>query len=319
MDWFGAGIDGPLVVIRAIHFTATATIAGNLIFRAVVAEAGSGPASPAALIFRAQTLRVAWICLAISVVSGVIWILLEAAAMSGLSFAESMTSEVLSTVANATQFGRVTEARFALAVMMAGFLAYDRVPLARGLAVVMSLGLIAALAWTGHAGSTAGEMGILHLAADTLHLIAAAIWIGGLVSLVLLLSVTRRDRTYAAVSFARDATQRFSTMGIAIVVVVLATGIVNAWILLGSLHALIATGYGRLLMLKIALFAVMLLFAAANRFWLTPRLAVPSGDEPQLEVLRRLARNSMIEIALALMIFAIVGVLGTLHPAIHAL
>jgi putative copper resistance protein D len=51
---------------------------------------------------------------------------------------------------------------------------------------------------------------------------------------------------------------------------------------------------------------------------LTPRLA-PSGSEPQFKVLRRLARNSMIEIVLASMIFAIVGMLGTLHPAIHGL
>lgn len=100
---------------------------------------------------------------------------------------------------------------------------------------------------------------------------------------------------------------------------VLATGIVNAWILVGSLHALIATGYGRLVMLKIALFATMLLFAAANRLWLTPRLALSTGGEPQLEAFRQLTCNSMIEIALALMIFAIVGVLGTMHPAIHAL
>jgi putative copper resistance protein D len=183
----------------------------------------------------------------------------------------------------------------------------------------LSLGLIAALAWTGHAGSTAGEMGIFHLAADILHLFAAAAWIGGLVSLALLLSVTRRDRTLAGGSFARDATQSFSTMGVAIVVVIFATGIVNAWILVGSLHALVVTGYGRLLMLKLTLFAVMLAFAAVNRFWLTPRLGPPPEGEPQLEVLRLLTRNSVVEIALALMIFAIIGMLGTLHPAIHAL
>jgi putative copper resistance protein D len=70
---------------------------------------------------------------------------------------------------------------------------------------------------------------------------------------------------------------------------------------------------------KLALFAMMLLIAAANRFWLAQRLALPSDNEPRLMVLRRLACNSMIEIALALMIFAIVGLLGTLHPAIHVL
>ena len=316
MDWFETKIDGPLVVIRAIHFAATAMTTGTLIFRAMVAETVPCAAKPAATIVRTQTLRVAWTCLAVSAVSGAVWLLLAAASMSGLSLGESMTSEVLFTVANETQFGRVAEIRVVLAAILAGCLACDRFPLARGLALAMSLGLIAAIAWTGHAGSTAGEIGILHLSADALHLVAAAVWIGGLASLVMLLSATRRDPTHAGMSFAQDATQSFSTMGIAVVVVIFATGIVNAWILAGSLRALIATGYGRLLMLKIALFAVMLLFAAANRFWLTPRLASPSGSK--IGVLRRLVRNSMIEIALALMIFAIVGVLGTLHPAIHA-
>jgi len=319
MNWLGAGVDGPLVVVRGVHFAATAVMTGTLIFREAVVEAASCSTRPAAITVRTQTLRVAWIFLTIAAASGMIWLLLVAASMSGLSFGESMTSDVLSTVVNETQFGRVSEIRLVLAVIMAGGLAYDRFPLARGLALAMSLGLTAALAWTGHAGSTAGAMGILHLTADTLHLLAAAIWIGGLVSLVLLLSVSRNDRTDAGVSFARDATQRFSIMGVAIVVVVLATGIVNGWILVGSWHALIATFYGQLLILKIALFAVMLLIAAANRFWLMPRLALRSRSEPQLEVLRRLARNSMIEIVLALMIFAIVGMLGTLHPATHGL
>jgi putative copper resistance protein D len=317
MDWLGAGIDSPLVVIRAIHFAATSITTGALVFRAGVTEAGSRSATQAAIVVRGQILRVAWFGLSIAAASGVIWLLLEAAAMSGLPFQESMTSEVLSTVLNETQFGTVSEIRLAMAVILAGCLVYDRFRLARRFGLATALGLVAAIAWTGHAGSTAGDMGIVHLTADTLHLLAASAWIGGLVSLVILLSATRRDRTPAALSFARDATERFSTMGVAIVVVVPATGIVNAWILVGSLHALLVTEYGRLLLLKIALFAVMLVVAAVNRFWLTPRLASPRGSEPKPDVLRRLTRNSMIEIALALAIFAIVGVLGTLHPAIH--
>ena len=237
--------------------------------------------------------------------------------MSGLPFAEAMTPDVLSTVVNETQFGLVSAIRLAVAVMLAGGLAYDRFAPARGFALALALGLVASLAWTGHAGSTAGEMAILHLTADILHLFAAAAWIGGLVSLVLLLSAVRSDRTLAGASLARDATQSFSTMGIAIVVVVFATGIVNTCILVGSLHRLIVTGYGWLLMLKMALFAIMLVIAAANRFWLTPRLVLARASE--LQTLRQLRRNSMIEIALALLIFAIVGMLGTLHPAIHNL
>jgi copper resistance protein D len=315
MNWLGAEVDGPLVVIRAIHFAATAIITGTLIFRAVVVDAASCSAKPAASIVRARTLRVAWICLAISVASGMVWLLLEAASMSGLSFAGSMTSEVLLAVVNETQFGLVSEIRLVLVLILAGCMAYDRLPPARGFGLAMSVGLIAAIAWTGHAGSTAGEIGIFHVVSDTLHLFAAAVWIGGLVSLVLLLSVSRNDRTDAGAVLARDATHRFSTMGVAVVVVIFATGIVNAWILVGSWHGLIATDYGQLLMLKLALFAAMLMIAAVNRFWLTPQLAYPETSAPQL----KLARNSMIEIALALLIFAIVGLLGTLHPATHAM
>jgi putative copper resistance protein D len=316
MDWLGAGIDGPLVVIRALHFAASAMTSGILVFRALVIDAAAAPSTPARTIVGAQTLRLAWFCLALSLVTGMIWLLLEATSMSGLPLAEAVTGEVLLTVVNQTQFGQVSEIRFVLAVTLACCMRYDRFPLARGLALAMSLGFMAAIAWTGHAGSTPGEWGILHLAADALHLLAAAAWTGGLVSLVLLLWASGRDRTSASASFAWQATRRFSTIGIVIVVAILASGIVNTWILVGSLHALIATGYGQLLIVKIALFAAMVSFAAANRFWLTPRLALPSGYT-QRDALRRLTRNSAIELALALIIFAIVGILGTMHPAIH--
>src|SRR6266446_6204749 len=55
---------------------------------------------------------------------------------------QSMTPDVLATVVNETQFGFVAQIRFALAVILAGCLAYDRFALARGLALAMSLGLI---------------------------------------------------------------------------------------------------------------------------------------------------------------------------------
>jgi copper resistance protein D len=316
MDWFGAGVDGPLIAIRAIHFAATAITAGTLVFRTVVAKPALRSEDAAAKLFWAQNLRVAWIGLAITIVSGVIWLLFQAVSMSGLPPSQAMTPGVLLTVLNQTQFGSVSEIRMVLAVILAICLAYDRLALADRLATAAAVGLTAAIAWTGHAASTPGATGNLHLAADALHLSAAASWIGGLVALVLLLALARGHQALAWTALARDATLRFSTLGIVSVGTLLATGFVNAWILVGSFHALVITGYGRLLMLKIVVFAIMLAFAAVNRFWLTPRLATP-GSETQLEALRRLTRNSVVEIALGFTIFAIVGALGTLHPAIH--
>ena len=220
--------------------------------------------------------------------------------MSGLSLKEAMAGDVLSAVVNETQFGLVSEIRLALAIILAGCLTYDQLAPLRWSGRASALGLIAAVAWTGHAGSGVGELGILQLAADVLHLIAAAAWLGGLISLALLLAAAHRHDALAWAPVARDTTSRFSILGIVSVGVILTTGIVSSWILVGSLHALTITGYGRLLILKIALFAAMLLIAGVNRFWLTPRLASNSKGGPQ--ALRQLARNSMIEIALGLAI-----------------
>jgi len=317
MDWFGAGGNGPLIATRAIHFAATAVMTGSLVFRTVVAKPALG--SEEARLFRSQTLRVAWTGLTITIASGAIWLLLEATSMSGLPLGEAMTSAVLSTVLNQTQFGQVFEIRIVLTAILVACLAVGRYPLADWLALAAALGLTAAIAWTGHAGSTLGELGNLHLAADALHLLAAAAWTGGLVSLVLLLAVVRRHQALAPASLAWDAARRFSRVGIISVATLLVTGTVNAWILVGSFHGLADTDYGRLLMLKMVAFGIMLAFAAVNRFWVTPRLAASSGNDLPIAAFRQLTRNSVIEIALGFAVFAIVGLLGTLHPASHFL
>lgn len=90
-----------------------------------------------------------------------------------------------------------------------------------------------------------------------------------------------------------------------------------AWILVGTFRGLVGTDYGQLLLLKIVVFATMAGFAAVNRLWLTPQLARAAKGEADRGALSALTRNSLIEFVLALAIFAIVGVLGTLHPAIH--
>jgi len=317
MDWFAEGENGPLIAIRAIHFAASAMTTGTLVFGTVVGNPALRSEPQLALLQRAQMLRLAWIGVAITVLSGVIWLWFQAAAIAGLLLGEALTSSLLLTVLNETQFGLVWEIRTVLAIILAACLAYGRFVPAKWLALATAIGLTAAIAWTGHAGSTAGELGKLHLAADVLHLAAAAAWIGGLVPLVLLLTAVRRAQAVAWPSLAWEATRRFSMLGVISVATLLTTGIVNAWILVGSFHALVTSEYGRLLILKLVVFAIMLAFAVVNRFWLTPRLAISSGNELPFAALRGLTHNGVIEIALGFAIFAIVGMLGTMHPATH--
>jgi copper resistance protein D len=313
MSWFGVEIDGPMVVTRAVHFAASAMVAGALIFRGFIAEPALRVAPPVWALVERQVRGIAWINLPIAVVSGLAWVLLLTMSLSGENLGEAVMSGALRDVLNLTQFGWVSQIRFALAIVLAICLVFDR-SVWRWLALGTALCLMASMAWTGHAASTVHAMGYLHLGSDALHLAAVSAWIGGLVPLALLLRTIRPHRGWASLEL--DAVKRFSTLGIASVGTLILSGAINAWILVGSFRGLVVTGYGQILMFKLASFAVMLAFAVLNRFALTPQLVSPSDDARQ-NAHRALSRNTMIEIALGLSIFAMVGVLGTLHPAAH--
>jgi putative copper resistance protein D len=314
MSFLGTEIDGPIVAVRAVHFTATAVVAGALLFRAVVAEPALRSAREVSAALDAQIRTIAWIGLAVSVVSGMTWLILAASAMSGQPWDEAVVSGTLLAVLNGTQFGLVSEIRLALATLLAIGLAYDNRRVPRRLSLAAALGLISSIAWTGHAGSTPYELGKLHLAADVLHLCGAAAWTGGLVSLVLLLKLVRSYRDLAGISLSQlDAVARFSLLGMVSVATLVFSGLVNSWILVGSLRGLTATDYGRMLMFKAAVVAIMIALAAVNRFLLMPRLGLSAHDK----ALAGLMRNTAAEIALAFLVFAVVGLLGTLHPAAH--
>ena len=313
MIWFGAEIDGPMVVTRTVHFAASTMVAGALIFRGFIAEPALRAAPPAWALVERQVRGIAWINLPIVVVSGLAWVLLLTMSLSGENLGEAVMSGALRDVLSLTQFGWVTQIRFALAIVLAICLAFDR-SVWRWLALGTALCLMASMAWTGHAASTVHALGYFHLGSDALHLTAVSAWIGGLVPLALLLRTIGRHRGWGSLEL--DVLKRFSTLGIACVTTLILSGVINAWILVGSFRGLIVTGYGQLLMLKLAAFAVMLAFAALNRFALTPQLVSPSDDAWQ-NAHRALSRNTMIEIALGLSIFAMVGVLGALHPAAH--
>jgi putative copper resistance protein D len=317
MSWFGSEIGGPLALTRAIHFAASAGIAGVLMFRAFVAEPALRPSPDGYSAVRLRLAELAWMALAIAVVTGLIWLVLQTMSIADLGWGDAVTSGAIWTVVNETQFGLVTEVRAVLAALLAACLLLDQIVLSRWLVLLAASAQVAAIAWTGHAGSTLGELGNLHLAADVLHLCAASSWIGGLAGLAILFEVGRRCPALEWRPLELDAISRFSILGMISVAALIVSGLLNAWILVGSIRASLVTDYGRLLLLKIAAFAVMVAFAAVNRFWLTPRIALAPKEVADPSARSALRRNTLIEIALGLAIFAMVGVLGMLHPAIH--
>lgn len=304
-------------LVRALHFAALVSVAGSVGFLALIGEPAfkqSGGAPAGAQHFRRRIAQLAGAGLVLALASGLLWLQVEASSMSGQPLAAALRQDIVMTVLTRTKFGHDWLLRLALGVLLAALL------LRRGRGgaafrwLVLALGgaCLGTLAWAGHAGATPGEAGALHLAADLLHLLAAGAWIGGLLPLAMLFAAALADPAWLAA--ARTATRRFSVLGIASIGALLATGIVNSWFLVGSIPALFGTPYGQLLLLKIALFALMVTVAAINRQRLTPRLLAMAAPIPALRALRR---NALVETALGLAILLVVGALGTLPPAAH--
>ncbi|MEW6640328.1 MAG: copper homeostasis membrane protein CopD [Pseudomonadota bacterium] len=317
MDWTADGATTLLVIVRAIHFAATAITAGTLLAGIVVAEPALRRSGAAARAVASQNLRVAWTGLAVAILSGIGWVALQAHAMSGLPWTEALAPGNLQTVLTETRFGLATVTRYVLAILVGCGLVRGRNYGPRWPAAALALGLLATLAWTGHAGAEAASTAELHVAADALHLLAAGAWIGGLVPLVMTLRASHDVAAETGAEIACDAATRFSTLGVISVATLIVTGLVNAWILVGVPRGLVATEYGRLLLVKLALFAVMLLLAAVNRQVLRPKLAATAADGPRRAAFRLLTLNSVVEIAFGLAIFTVVGALGITHPAVH--
>ncbi len=312
-----------IIAARAVHFASTALLAGTVVFAAciVAPPMHAAPADPALNEWRRQMGWLAWIALVTMVVSGAAWLLLLAAEIGARPLGDVFSGDIAWRVLSRTRFGVDWCVRFVAALLLVvGLFVRARyregVPRAlNAILAILALSLLGSLAWAGHASGTPGTTGDAHIAADTLHLIAAGIWVGGLVPLALLFAAARRTTDPAVASFERETTSRFSTLGVIAVCTVLATGLLNACVLVGSFPALATTEYGRLLMAKIGLFAAMVGIAAFNRLRLTPRLA---SLRTRADAQRLLQRNSLIEAAMALLILVIVGALGTLPPAVHS-
>jgi putative copper resistance protein D len=238
-----------------------------------------------------------------------------------LTVREAISQGVVSDVLIGTDFGDAWTARLAIAIALGGTLlslkSTRRNSLwTTGAGILLSAAMVGTLAWAGHAAGTAGSQGNVHIAADVLHLIAAAAWAGALLPLAMLLHAARSGAVPASLIVAREAVLRFSTLGVMSVGVLVASGGVNTWMLTGSLPALVSTDYGRLLIAKFALFLVMLGTAAINRNYLTPRIVSDEGNASRAAAVLQIERNCVLEASVAACIIVIVAVLGTMAPGL---
>ncbi|HEY3894731.1 MAG TPA: copper resistance protein CopC [Pseudonocardiaceae bacterium] len=201
------------------------------------------------------------------------------------------------------------------------------------LGVVLALGLAAT--WSAADHAAVGLQPELALPADMVHLMAMGLWLGGLVTLIVLLRPV--STASAEVPTLTDhAVYRFSTIATGSIVVLISTGSYQSWRQLGSWAAFGSTDYGRLLLVKLGAVALMLSVATLSHRWVTrrrrtlvgvgaaaratsgpalsqpaPSLPAQRRDAPGLAVLRR---SVLGEAALGALVLGVTAMLINAEP-----
>ncbi|WP_194434157.1 copper resistance CopC/CopD family protein [Paenibacillus segetis] len=194
----------------------------------------------------------------------------QAASDAGVSWSKGWNNELISETLRGTTFGEIWGYEALLLLVLSGLIfgiiaraKADSTPsigdmIFTGLAFLCSLGILLCKAFIGHASVATWKNAAV--TANFLHLSAASLWIGGLLSLAFLLPGIGRhgskDRDLKPVYW--ETIGRFSLLASICVVILLATGIYGSLIYVPTPYALFHTDYGQILLAKGFLMLVML-------------------------------------------------------------
>jgi copper transport protein len=261
-------------VDRAVLFGGIALLLGATAFATVV--------WPASASLR-RTVRIAEVGWGATIVATVVGFLLQGPYAAALPLSDTVKLDVMRDTFD-THYGRLAVIRLALLLLA--------IPVMRALfrrtehaeprprwwapaAILLAVGISLTISLAGHAHT--GAYTWIAVPADVLHILAMSAWIGGLVVLTVAVFPGRN------VEELREAVPRFSRVGFWAVCVLVVTGTFQGWRQVRSLDALRTTDYGQILIIKLAIVAVMLVFAARSRQlrrWLWPS----PEPEPQREL-----------------------------------
>ncbi len=299
-----------LAATRALHI-GCALLLGSLPFFVTCVWRPAPGDSDAFGIFRRRVLAAIGALLVVEALSGMAWLWSVAASMADESMGRVSLLDI-GLVLTQTHFGALWIARGILAVVLGvlaasgtGVRASDRISrIILWLALAVGALLLGSLAFAGHAASGL-RWPVAHLIVDVVHLLAGAVWPMGLVPLAMFLALLRSCGGFVNETGAMVVRQ-YSRCAFAAVLVIVASGVANSGLTLPSWSALSRSTYGWLLITKVLIVLAMIALGAFNRYRFLPALAGGST--------RSMARTVALETVLAVLVLAIVGMMGMTPP-----
>ena len=233
--------------------------------------------------------------------------LLQGASAGGTGFGEAATWDVLSTVAG-TRFGhaRLAEVGIACTCAVLLWLAARRGP--DSMTPAAAAGFACLLVFVPSSAGHASVSGGVAFVADSAHVAAAAVWVGGLAAVMLALLTAGSARW----PLAGRVVPRFSALAAAAVAVLVVAGTANAYFQVQTVPGLWDTSYGKVLLLKLALALPLLALGAYNNRFAVPRLRAEIASPAERT---RFLRTAAVELTLMAAVVVVTGVLVGEPPA----
>ena len=311
-------VDAVFTVARWIAFVGVVLFGGLGLPGALLAGRPDRPAGRGSRVDR-------WGAAAAGAILG---LLLEGPYAAGTGLADALDPSLLSATLSTT-YGRMVCAR----LILLGVLAVLTVRLLRtqeelpeksrardeDLAAIAGLGLLATYGGVGHGGRQPADAGAA--VGHTTHLAAGAVWIGGLTVLVACLLPGRRTASWPRCCPGSPGSRSGA------VAVLVVTGTYQAWREVAPLPALWTTEYGRLLLLKIAGFLVLVALGnlsrlAVRRRYLTPAVQAMStsdtaerSESEEDRLVSRMRTSVGLEVLIAAAVLAVTALLVSTAPA----
>ncbi|HYW00823.1 MAG TPA: copper resistance protein CopC [Candidatus Acidoferrum sp.] len=190
--------------------------------------------------------------------------------------------------------------------------------------LILVIGLVLSLSTslTSHNAAATEYDPTINLLADWIHLLAVGVWVGGLAYLAVAVASLSNLKESKG-KLVSELLRRFSSIAIIGVGAVGLTGIYNLVLEVGSIAALFGTAYGKILIVKLSIFAPMLAFGAINQFVLYGHIvhanSKSSRSQRQLgRWVRRFKLSLRSELTLGVILLLVVGVLTASSPVAQA-
>jgi copper transport protein len=286
------------VILRGLSLLALLALVGSFFFRTLLLERSlrSLPGAPPQDTqdkMRARWRQLTWAALILALVTHVASLLAQASLAGAVPLQDPALGQAIWRLLLVTRFGGLWMARATLLLVLVLVLGNDRSLRAAATPVLLGLGVGALLTVSlgGHSAAAEGTLSPA-LLFDWLHMVAVALWVGGLFHFLAAMVTPAPAGTRAA--WLAWMVPHFSALALPATAVIALTGLYNALLQIPAPEALVRTAYGETLAIKVALFGVMIGLGAINLLLISPRLrraaqGVPSDQSPRIAARFRLA------------------------------